>query len=268
MPIWKQRLFSRLQDQQSGDGGDGGGGSKPQITPEVQALIDAAVSSQVSGLKSKNAELLGKVKDYQTNLQRFEGIDPDAVRNILKRFSDDEEAALLAKGEIDTVLNKRTERMQQDFQKKLDAATQAAEAASKRATAYQGRVLDDSLRAAAAKAGIHTHAVDDALLNGRTIFALDDAGQAVALGADGRPVLGKDGKTPLTPTEWLESMKETKPHWFPASASGGGSGGGKGNGGSQQYKKAGDMSAAEKAAFISANGVAAWSSKVSTDYAR
>lgn len=38
------------------DGSQGGGGGTPEITPEIQAIID----QQVSGLKAKNSELLGK----------------------------------------------------------------------------------------------------------------------------------------------------------------------------------------------------------------
>lgn len=193
-------------------------------TPDVQSQIDAAVNAAVAGLKAKNAELLGTLKERQEALKRFDGIDPDAVRNILKRFSDDEEASLIAKGEIDKVLTKRTERMKADYDKKLTEAMGAAETASKRAQAFQGRVLDDAIRAAAAKAGIHQHAIDDALFRGRAMFTLDEQGAAIAMGDDGRPVLGKDGKSPFSPLEWLESMKDKAPHWYPATASGSGAG--------------------------------------------
>lgn len=230
MPIWKQRLVARLHSPESDDAGNGGGGGGGG--DDVQAKIDAAVNAAVAGLKSKNAELLGSLKEAKTNLQRFDGIDPDAVRSILKRFTDDEEAALIAKGQVDTVLTKRTERMKADFDSQLAAAKAEADAFGKRATAFQQRVLDNEIRAAAAKAGIHQHAIDDALFRGRAMFSLDDSGAAVALGDDGRPVLGKDGKTPFGPLEWLESMKDKAPHWFPASASGGGAGGsGSGGGG-------------------------------------
>ena len=43
------------------------------------------------------------------------------------------------------------------------------------------------------------------------------------LDVDGAPVLGKDGKTPLTVMEAAESKRETRPHWFPAQSSGSGS---------------------------------------------
>lgn len=221
MPTFKRNLISRLCAPE-GDGtgnGDGGGGGG---SDDVQAQIRKAVEDAVGGLKSKNQELLGKLKESQETLKRFDGIDPDAVNNMLKRFADDEEAGLLKAGKIDEVLQKRTERMRADMQKQIEKRDADLKKATDRAQAFQGRVLDDAMRAAAAKAGLHPHAIDDALLRGRSIFSLNDDGQAVQVGEDGQPVLGKDGKNPFTPLEWLEGMKEKAPHWYPASASGGG----------------------------------------------
>lgn len=262
MPIFKQQLFKRLMNAQGGEGGEGGGG---QATPPDAAAIQAQIDAAVAGLKAKNSEVIGENKKLKEQLAQFEGIDPTAVRNILKRFADDEEAKLIADGKIDDVLNKRTERMKADFDKKLSEALSKAEQAEKRAQAFQGRVLDDAIRAAAAKAGIHQHAIDDALLRGRAMFTLDEDGQAVQLGEDGRPVLGKDGKSPFTPAEWLEGMKEKAPHWFPATASGGGASNGGGGGGIS--KKAKDMTPQEKAEFIGKNGLDKWNEKVRADYA-
>lgn len=250
MPIWKQRLFSRLQAPQGGEGGEGGGGEGGNAD-DVQAKINAAVEAAVAGLKAKNSELLGNLREAKDQLKQFDGIDPNAVRDILKRFADDEEAGLIKAGKIDEVLNKRTERMKADYEKKLTDAMKAAEQASKRAQAFQGRVLDDSIRAAAAKAGLHQHAIDDALFRARSMFALDENGQAVQLGDDGKPVLGKDGKSPFTPLEWLEGMKDKAPHWFPAAASGSGAGNG-GGGGGAATKGSWTGSEAERVAAIKA----------------
>lgn len=266
MPTFLKQLNQRYMQAQDGDGGDSGGGTATnggdqQKPVDVQAAIDAAVA----GLKTKNSDLIERLQAAQENLKRFDGIDPDAVRNILKRFSDDEEAKLIADGKIDEVLTKRTERMKADYDKKLTEALEKADLAEKRAQAFQGRVLDDAIRAAAAKAGIHQHAIDDALLRGRAMFALDEDGQAVRLGEDGKAVLGKDGQSPFTPLEWLEGMKEKAPHWFPAAASG--SGAGHSAGGHSGAKKASEMTAQEKADFIGKNGIESWNDKVRADYA-
>lgn len=228
MPLFKQRLFSRLQNQQSADGGEGGGGTT--ITPEVQAQIDAAVNAAVGGLKSKNSELLGKLKDAGTNLQRFEGIDPDAVRNILKRFTDDEEAGLIAKGEIDTVLNKRTERMKADFDKQLKTRDDALTQAQAKSTKLAAGKVSGALTQAASKTGALAEAMEDIVLRGQGQgWTINDDGDVVAM-REGQIVLGKDGKTPLSPLEWAESLRETATHLWPK-AQGTGAPGASGQGG-------------------------------------
>lgn len=231
MPLWKQRLFSRLQ---SPEPGDGGGGHGPDITPEVQAIIDAKISEAVAGLKSKNSELLGKVKEAQSNLQRFDGIDPDAVRTILSKFASDEEAALLAKGEIDTVLNKRTERMRSENAKLVKAEQEARERAEAKAGKLAARTLAGAIRDAALKAGALPEAMEDIVLRGGGTWRLNDDGEPVAMNGD-EVVLGKDGKTPLTPQEWAESLRETAPHLWPK-AQGTGAPGASGGGNRQAPK--------------------------------
>lgn len=206
-------------------GGEGGGGQGPAITPEIQAIIDQQVSAAVDGLKNKNAELLGKVKSQGDALKAFDGIDPNAVRSILQRFSDDEEAKLIASGKIDEVLNKRTERMKSAFEKDTQAAVKAKEAAEQRAAKFTRRVLENSIRSEAISAGIHQHAVDDAIFRASVTFLLDEEGNPAAV----EGAFGKDGK-PLTLKEWFADMKEKAPHWWPASQGGGGAGHGGANG--------------------------------------
>lgn len=234
--------FATPRLQEGADDGKGGGGGTDDAVlndPKVKAAIAAAIEKEVTGLKSKNAELIGDSKKLKEQLARFEGIDPDVVRTIMKRFADDEEAGLIKAGKFDEVLEKRTSKMREDFQKQLDAAKGDATKARQLAKAFQGRVLDDAVRAAATKAGLHAHAIEDALFRARSMFSLDENGQAVQLGDDGKPVLGKDGKSAFGPSEWLEGMKEKAPHWFPASASGGGAGGsGKGADGKKTMTRA------------------------------
>jgi hypothetical protein len=203
------RLISFLNPSVVDDSGGGGGGG-PTITPEVQALIDSAVS----GLKAKNGELIGKLKDATTNLQRFDGIDPDAVRTILSKFASDEEAALIAKGDIDTVLSKRTERMQADFAKKEKGWTDADARKDAKIKKLESGKVSGALTAAASKAGALPEAMEDIVLRGQSTWRVNDDGDVVAMNGD-EVVLGKDGKTPLTPIEWAESLREAAPHLWP-----------------------------------------------------
>jgi hypothetical protein len=220
-----------LRNEEKGDQGSGGGGGDA-AAPDVQALIDKAVSEAVTGLQKKNGELLGKLKESGERLKSFDGIDPEAVRNILKRFSDDEEAALIAKGEIDTVLNKRTERMKAGYEKETAKEKAAREAAESRASKFTERVLESHIRAAASAAGLHSHAIDDALFRAKVVFTVNDDGEPIAANDN----FGKDGK-PLTLKEWMESMKDKAPHWWPA-VNGGGANGSRAGGSRQMTHQA------------------------------
>jgi hypothetical protein len=189
--------------------------------------LDVTGLEDTKGLKSaleserktaREAETARKALEKQ-----FEGIDPTKFKEIMSRFDNDEELKLISAGKISEVVEKRMERQRADLERQVEAEKANTEAANKRADAHIQRVLDNEIRAVSGE--LHKFAVDDALLLGRQIFKLDDQGNAVQFGSDGRPVMGKDGKTPFSPAEWLEDMKKTKPHWFPASGSGGGAGG-------------------------------------------
>lgn len=163
--------------------------------------------------------------------KKFEGLDADELRKLLEKLGGDEEAQLIKAGKIDEVVTRRMEKANKAHAKAVEELQKEVEAANGRTSKYSQRVLDNAVREAATKAGLHANAVDDALFRARTMFSLNEEGVVVQL-KDNEVVMGKDGKTPFSPGEWLESMKDTAPHWFPSSGTGGGApGGGKGVGG-------------------------------------
>ena len=207
-------------------------------TPEVQALIAAAVKEATSGLTGNRDEILGEKKALQTKLDEmsntWKDLDPEAVRNIMGRLENDEETKLLAEGKMDEVITRRTERLQADHVKQMsNLETKLAEAVAfgetQGGTVKQLKV-EGGLRQAATEHGLVPSAIEDALGRAMGVFKVGDDGALIAE-ENGSTAYGKDGKTPLTPAEWLESMKEKAPHWFPApQGSGAGGGNGKGNG--------------------------------------
>ncbi len=103
--------------------------------------------------------------------------------------------------------------------------------------------VDGAVRDAAGRVGLVPAAIDDALGRGRRVFTLDEDGRPVARDAEGAVVPGADGKSPLTPAEWLETMKDAAPHWWPPSSGAGAPGAGaRGGEGSLSYEQAGELS--------------------------
>jgi hypothetical protein len=190
---------------------------------EMERKIAEAVAAQVTGLKAKNDELIEKVKKANERVKLFDNLDPVKLKEMSDRLDHDEDLKLFAEGKKHEVIEKHTQRMRQAHADELKAKDDLIKLEAQRADAYKGSVLDSQILSVTGS--LHKGAVEDALLHARNIFSLDAKGKAVQIGPDGVPVLGKDGTTPFGPAEWIEIQKETKPHWFPASTSGGGSGG-------------------------------------------
>ena len=172
------------------------------------------------------------------------------MRGILQRFSDDEEAKLIAAGKIDEVLDKRTERLRADVDKQIKAAKERADKAEAFSNKFRIEFWGCN-PCSSLKAGALPEASDDLILRAKGTFQLNDEGEAVAVDANGDVLFGKDGKTPLSPLEWAESLKETAPHLFPR-AEGTGAGGHKPNGGGSLKRS--EMSASDKADYIRKHG--------------
>lgn len=163
-------------------------------------------------------------------LEPYQGIDPEKTRALLSKFENEEEAALIAAGKVDEVINRRMAKRDQEIQRQVEEANESAAGALEVAATFMERALDNEVRSAAIKAGLHPSAVEDALFRARAIFDVDDEGNVVQFDEDGEtPVLGKDGKTPYSVNEWLETMRKEAPHWFPSGQSGGGAGGDRGS---------------------------------------
>lgn len=203
-------------------------GTPPAGGKTVEQLVQEQVELAVRGLKAKNDELLGKNKEFQTRLQAFNGLDPERAKALVETMDHDEDLRLFAEGKKAVVIDKYTERMRASHVAEVEAERQQTLAEKQRADNYRSAVLDNHIRSVTAD--LHKGAVEDALLHARQIFTLDAKGNAVKLDAEGRPELGKDGKTPFSPAEWMEMQRELKPHWFPASTSGSGSNGAQGTG--------------------------------------
>src|SRR5690554_8172390 len=181
-----------------------------------QKILDAAKAaheSDVAGLKAKRDELLDAQRKLKDDIKRFEGIDPERARKLEQMLAENEEAKLIADGKIDELVNKRLSREQATWQSQLEAKDAEAQKLQKQIEALQGATIASGIASAAAKAGLAPTAIEDAqLIAKHSGWAVED-GQPVLRNGE-EVVRGKDG--PITFDEWLESQRETRPHWFPS----------------------------------------------------
>lgn len=166
-------------------------------------------------------------------LEPYAGLDPVRAKAIMDQFASEEERRLIATGPegMKKVVEARMEKEREEMHRQLEEAAGGRDGALEVASVFMEKVLDGAVSSVAAAAGVYPSAIEDVLLRARSIFSVDDTGAPVQFGEDGETVImGKDGKTPYSPKEWMEEMKVKCPHWFPNGNGGGGAHGNRGKG--------------------------------------
>lgn len=124
-------------DNQNGQGGDGGQGGKDDkgAGEGKEGKIsdnEAKLLREVMDKKGKLDKLSSELNQAKDQLKKFEGIDPEAVRALLKEKEDAENNKLEAKGEWDRLKARMAEehtKQIQGLQGEVDQAKQALNAA-------------------------------------------------------------------------------------------------------------------------------------------
>ena len=181
-----------------------------------------------------------KLEEFRANnialsnqLKRFEGIDPDAVRQLAEDKRKLEEAQQLKAGEVDKVIEARLKAARAEWDKQHGVVVAERDTLTGRLTAIQ---IDQAVVTEATKRGLRPTAIPDITARARMNFKLVN-GVPQAFEADGQTArMGKDGVTPMTLAEWVDALVSDAPHLFEANAGGGAAGSGGGAAGNRSVK--------------------------------
>jgi hypothetical protein len=170
-------------------------------------------------------------RDTEKQLVEFktkhEGIDPDEHRKLQERVKGLDDAEIYDRQGIEVLVSRRTESMKADHERQMGSVKRENEQLKSTAADYERRWRQDRIKTAlldaVTKNGVYEKAVDDAVQRGLTVFTdLDDKGNVVARNGED-VVYGKDGVNPLSPGEWITTLKASgnAPHLWPSSSGGG-----------------------------------------------
>jgi hypothetical protein len=202
---------------------------REEIPAEYTALYaerDGAFVLDAEGVVDK-----ARLEEFRQNnitlanqLKRFEGIDPDAVRQLAAEKARLEEEQRLKDGKFQEVLADRI---------KAAVSPVAAErdALHARLTAIQ---IDQAVVTEATKRGLRPSAIPDLTARARMTFKLVGGVPQAFDGDTVRP--GKDGVSPMSLAEWVDGLVGDAPHLFEANAGGGAAGSGSGGAGNRSVK--------------------------------
>ncbi len=205
-----------LWDENDGDNqGSGGTDSKYD-----------SLKAEIDRLKGHNSKLLDEKKTVQAQLKKFEGLDPDNIKKMMHAFDSNEEARLMAEGKIDEVVAKRTEKKLLKLEEKIgvlsDQLGESDKEKKRYKDEYDGLVINTEIRRQAEKAGVIPAAIDDVIFRSKGMFSLDEDGNIESRDSNGNIRTVK--KKPLDPGLFIEQLKDSAPHFWPASKGAGASG--------------------------------------------
>ncbi len=178
----------------------------------------ATDKTKADEMRNHNIELRKQLEQLNT---RFEGIDPEQVRQLAAEKQRLEEERQLKAGEVDKVVENRVKSLKADWDKQVATLTTERDTLTSRLTAIQ---IDQGIITAATKRGLRPTAIPDITARARTVFKLVN-GAPRAFESDGTTVrYGKDGVTPMTLEEWVDAQTTDAPHLFESNAGGGAAG--------------------------------------------
>jgi hypothetical protein len=187
--------------------------------------VDGAIEkSTLDDLRTNHAAV---TKERDELKARFDGIDPEQVRTLLAERQKLEDDKSLKAGEVEKVIEGRIKGIKADLEKQVATLTGERDALTSRLTAIQ---IDQGVVTAATKRGLRATALTDITARARAVFKLVN-GVPAAFESDGKSVrYGRDGLTPMTLDEWVDTQVADAPHLFESNAGGGAAGNGAGTG--------------------------------------
>jgi hypothetical protein len=212
--------------------------TKQEIPAEHQPFYverDGAWTLDADGVVSQ-----AKLDEFRQNnialtnqLKRFEGIDPDAVRQLAEDKRKLEEAQQLKAGEVEKVIEARLKNARAEWDKTHGVVVAERDTLHGRLSAIQ---IDQAVVNEATKRGLRPTAIPDITARARMTFKLVN-GVPQAFDGEGQTArMGKDGTTPMTLAEWVDALVSDAPHLFEANAGGGAAGSGGGAAGNRSVK--------------------------------
>jgi hypothetical protein len=198
----------------------------PEFQETLKAEIAKALAAETGGLKSKNSELKSERDKFKAQADAFVAQAQEL---------EDQEALKSGKMDWQALMDKRMNANNQTWQERLQAEQSEKDELRKEIDVEKGKLKQFQIKQLVGNAALQNQflaptAVKDVLKLAPDIWDLADSGELVARDQHGNVILGKTGRA-LTPKEWISSLEEEYPHYFPELK---GSGAKQGSGGNAQ----------------------------------
>lgn len=157
----------------------------------------------------------------QQQLDKLKDVDPVKYRELIEIQRQIDEGKLLKEGKVEEVVQGRVALMRTSLEGERDTFKSRAERAESQLSTL---LIDSAVKNEALKLGVAPTALDDVVLRARATYRMVD-GVPTPHNEKGEVVYGKDGRSPMPMSDWVEGLKKNAPHLFQGSQGGGANGG-------------------------------------------
>ena len=169
-----------------------------------------SVKGKLDEFRGNNVKLM---KDMETLSAKFDGIDVDGYKDMVKQQQAMKDKKLISEGKIDELLEERTKTMREKHNQELEKIQGLNATLNKQ---LETLVIDNAVRDSATKSGVVDTGIDDVLLRSQSVFSLKE-GKAVPHDREGNVIYGEGTSEPMSVNEWVKSQMEVAPHLFKSS---------------------------------------------------
>lgn len=228
-----------------------------------KVVVKVVPQTKLDEFRENNIQLAKQKDELEAFKRQFGPVIGDKkVDDFLDELKELQKTAqLVADGKLDssdkiaTEVANRTEAMKRDFEEQLQAAKreghQLSEKLQEADLRYRRTLVDravtDAVLAQTSKA--RPEALPDILQRAYGIFQVQEDGSLVPKKGEAT-LYGTDGTKPMTPAEWLESLRHDAPYFFKDSAGGGATAGQKANYGGLSKAEYDALSPVEKLKIV------------------
>lgn len=204
----------------------------PPPEDDLQAKIDAAVEAATAPLKKNRDEILEEKRKAAEDLKKVSSVleslgGEDGIKELIeqrKKIEGDERLQRIQKGEWKEVFQEESQELIKNYEGQLLEQREATEAIKASEQAANEKFVTkmrevEVLSVTAASEGFQKAATPDVQSRAAGVFNHfnEETGKYEIRDKDGIVKIGKDGVSPYSMDEWLESQKEACPHWWAGS---------------------------------------------------
>lgn len=181
-------------------------------------IDDSDYKTKLNEFRTNNITLSKAIEKLKADAAKVKDIDPVKYKTLQEKVAEFEDKELLDKGNVDELLEQRTERMRQEYADKMTKLSESSEAAETTAKDLKQQldnimVSDAVTRALNDTTETNKGAVSYIQARAATIWKIGDKGLE-ARDAEGNLKYGKDGKEPLVLKEWINELEKESPFLF------------------------------------------------------